>query len=471
MPSRLMDALLLAGGLLAIALFAGGRYASAEAGDDRARPAAPTTAQTDALRDATNEHGARTRPVERDAGGLTPTQRHAMQQRVAETFALAEEALGTGDVQRADRLLRMVIRVDPEHVRAAAMLRALYDRMHAKLPIDRDALEAALAVLGRDFVLYESRHFAVLSDCDRRWTQQRINLLEATYSEFFRTMERLGLQPIPPREKLVCILIEEHAQYDRFARTFDNVEAPWVAGYYATLPNHIVMYNDATGPSFDHADAQLRELGARADESRARLAEARRAGDADAADLLDQRVRSLDAHATAERARIERAIREAADRKAVHEAAHLVSFNSNIQLRSRQYPFWITEGVATNFETTDYRKRFGPSVESEARADAFERYRRDDQLLPLRELIVLNEIADVSAQRADVIYAQTWAFFAYAYRYQREELALYLRDLRREAAGEVTPERHLAMFTARFGDPAAVERVWLRRERGAAASR
>jgi len=417
------------------------------------------------LREAVNDHGVRTRPVT-GAEKLDEAGRAELRRKVSETLAAAERAVGERDLARADALLRVVLRAEPEHGRAAAMLRAMYEGFGAKLPVDEAALEAARGALGREYALYESRHFAVLSNCDREWTQQRMNLLEATYKEFMRTMERIGLEPIPPRHKLVCILIEEHGEYEWFARTYDRVKAPWVAGYYATLPNHVVMYDDATGPSFAGVERQLERLAVQLEETERLLAEAQRRRDGETAALLDERASAIELHAAAERRRVERLVREASDRKAVHEATHLVAFNTNIQLRSRQYPFWITEGIATNFETTDYRSRFGPTEQSEHRRASFERYREAGSLLPLSELVVLNEISEVSAERADVIYAQTYAFFKYAYRYHREELAGYLRALRDEPAGEIGAARHLEMFTERFGEPGLVERVWLRRERG-----
>jgi hypothetical protein len=460
MPRLSVHTLLLAVLLGGIAGVASRQFAAAESGVRRIDAATN-------LRSGSNDHGTRTAPVS-TGDELSPEMRERLRQQIDRMFREAESAFGKRELEEADRLLRAVLSVDPDHARAASMLRALYKSYGAKLPVDEEAIENVTAALGDGFVRYESRNFVILSDCDDRWTRERMILLEATYRELFRTMERIGLQMIPPRHKLVCILIDEHGRYERFAAEHDRVRAPWVAGYYATLPNHVVMYNDATGPTFARADRELAELDLQAAHAESLALEARRARDRDAAEMLGDRADAIAHHAAMERARVELAISEAADRKAVHEAVHLVAFNCNLQLRSRQYPFWITEGIATNFETTNYRKTFGPSEDNDRRLLTFDDHRDAERLLPLEELIALNEISSASAERADVVYAQTYAFFRYAYRYHQHELAQYLRDLRAEPAGEVTPERHREMFTARFGDPAVVERVWLRRERARA---
>ena len=63
-------------------------------------------------------------------------------------------------------------------------------------------------------------------------------------------------------------VIYDVGDYADFARRTDKVQAPWVAGYYASGSNRIVMYDDATGPTFARANQQVAELEKQADEAR-----------------------------------------------------------------------------------------------------------------------------------------------------------------------------------------------------------
>ena len=368
--------------------------------------------------------------------------------------------------QEADTLLREIIEREPDHAGAALLLRELYTARGFELPVDETALQQTLGALGPDYRQTETDHFVVLSNGDSKWTRQRSALLERAHHQFSRVMNQLGLEVVPPQQKMLCVLIADHGDYQRFASLHDRVEAPWVAGYYASLSNRIVMYDDATGPTFERLAQQLGELDGQAEQAAMVAMDARQAGERDYARAAAEHARYMDSLAASERKRIEGVLREISDAKAVHEATHQVAFNCNLQSRAHQYPFWLTEGLATCFEPPDPRRAFGPDIASETREAEWDRVLDEGKQMPLRQLVGLVGLDHAhNNEEAAVAYAQAYALFRYLFRYEREALAAYFRDIQREPAGRISPKRQVELFEARFGDIEALERQWMRQER------
>ena len=92
-----------------------------------------------------------------------------------------------------------------------------------------------------------------------------------------------------------------HATSSSASREVDSVDARWMGGYYEPVRNRVVAYDDRSSESFR------------------RIAHAPRA-QADA--------------------------RRATRAKLAHEAAHLLAFNTGVQVRGVSYPEWFTEGLA-----------------------------------------------------------------------------------------------------------------------------
>lgn len=375
----------------------------------------------------------------------------------------AQQALSEGRTLDADRSLREVLKSEPDHERAATMLRTLYTNYGLELPVDESAIALVRQQLGsidRQFAQYQSRHFIVLSNAPRDWTNQRLALLERTHFQFTRVMKIMGLEAVPPRHKLICILFADHTDYDEFARRTDKVEAPWVAGYYASGSNRIVMYDDATGPTFSRAIQQIDELQKQAEEARRQARTADRSQTERAQDYA-RRVRE---HADRESERIRSLIRAASDAKAIHEAAHLIAFNAGLQSRSRRYPFWLTEGLATGFETDNATGAFGPDHPFESREKEFDARMEAGELIPLAALVTLTDIEHYESEHAGAVYAQSYALFRYLFRGHRQPLASFFRSIECEPAGLISADRQLQLFEEHFGPIDLVEREWLRFE-------
>jgi hypothetical protein len=367
-----------------------------------------------------------------------------------------------GDYARADALYRAAWQDASTRELAARLLRDMHDKGRYELPVDEESVESTRAALGEGFFRMETEHFVVLSNADQRWTSGRAALLERAHHQFQRVFDRLELPLHPPREKLLCVFVRDHATYAAFARENDGVEAPWIAGYYAGRANRVVLYDDRTGPSFNAAAKRLDALDEEADEAEQRAAIERRRGLRDLADRLEAHAEAIRIRVAIERDRLGEQALLSSEAKTIHEAVHLLAFNCGVQSRAIAYPFWVTEGLATGFETDNPNAAFGPDHATEKREAEFDLHAREGLLHPLEDLVRIGQTPPAAAEAADVLYSQSYALFAYLYRYERRSLAAFLRALLNEPpGGGDRGERHAELFEEHFGRADRLERRML----------
>ncbi len=328
--------------------------------------------------------------------------------------------------------------------------------------------EALAAEFGPEFVRRSTTHFVVLSNADPEWTQRQIALLERTRHEVARLARRLSLPVRPPQEKILCILFGEHADFTAFARDRDDVAETWIAGYYASRPNYIVFYDSMDGPAF-------REAAARLDEYEAEIARFRSehgiGGAARVESVEARQAEAMERRLASERARVAGLAEVESTARTIHEAAHALFFNTGVQTWYREYPFWITEGLATSFETDAPESAFGPDFDRATRRERFEALLAEGALLPLSEFVQYESVPAGSGVMADVMYHQACALVSWLSRHRKDGLSEYLRVMGAEdesggvELGMLEPADHLRVFERCFGEVAALEGAWLADER------
>lgn len=166
-------------------------------------------------------------------------------------------------------------------------------------PVARAA--ATYAPSARFPLVVRTDRFLLLSDADPAWVREQGEWLERVATVFEDEARALGFRVNPPGAPLRVMLFAQRDEFIRFAREVDSVDARWMGGYYEPVRNRVVAYDDRSSESFR------------------RIAHAPRA-QADA--------------------------RRATRAKLAHEAAHLLAFNSGVQVRGVSYPEWFTEGLA-----------------------------------------------------------------------------------------------------------------------------
>ena len=379
----------------------------------------------------------------------------------------AARRAANGDLAAADEQYRLAWREPGTRTAAADALRELHRTPGFRLPTDEDAIGRSVRLLGPGFRRSETPHFVILSDCAADWTQGRARVLERARDQFFRVAARMGAPVYPHRSKLLCVLFARRDDYAAFARAHDGMDAGWIAGYYATLSNRIVFYNDSTSPAFAAAGQKLADADVQVRALRDRALDAEREGRAPAAAQLRSHADDLDRQVRSERKRLGKAAGDSSTAKATHEATHLLAFNTGLQLPDREYPFWISEGLATSFETDRADSAFGPD-RAEGRSDRrqrFEELRKDGKLIPLTELVARCEAPRDDADRADAMYAQSCVLFTSLFGKDPRALGAFLSDLAEGPPTRLTEEMALSAFRARFGDPDQVDQRVLRRSR------
>ncbi len=399
--------------------------------------------------------------------GASAAQQSAAQSTISvapeRALALGRQAMAQSELAPADGLLRVAWTHAPSRQQASRALRELHRTPDFDLPTDEASISETANLLGSEFSRMETAHFVILADTDRDWTLGKANLLERTFRQFFRVTDRLDYPAHPPKEKLLCIFFRDHSMYRAFAREHDKVEAPWIAGYYAGLSNRVVFYDDRTSPGFTHAFGELDRYQRDAHDIRTQAKEAERSKDKDRAQFLAARAESLESQVQQERGRLASEASYAADAKTIHEATHLLAFNCGVQSRAHHYPFWITEGLATTFETDRPKASYGPDKETPERMREFLHFYDDGTLIDLEAFVSMAAPPDDSAETADIMYAQSYGLVAYLYRYERRALSAYLLSIAIDPKGSPSPKKRLERFRAHFGDPQALERRWLKR--------
>jgi len=332
------------------------------------------------------------------------------------------------------------------------------------LPDDPGAADLARS-LGPGFRPLRTRSFLILSDADADWTRTRAALLERARDQYFREMDRLGVPVYPNPTRLTCVIFADRADYLAFARDRHGFDASWAAGYYADSSNLIAMYDDRASPAVARLYRQLDEHERRLEDLTRRADDARDQGQSQRADLYANAARDLRRRIARERERVERDVHRFSDAKAIHEAIHLLAFNTGLQRRHRPTPLWISEGLATGFETHTPQAAFGLAFDHNPRRRDLADALASDALPPLATLVALDGANTLHADDARPVYAAAYALVAELYRTNRAELGAYLRALADLPQRPMTPHDHRALFERHFGPIDQLERRLLRRWR------
>jgi hypothetical protein len=294
-------------------------------------------------------------------------------------------------------------------------------------------------LLPEQFLEYETKRFIVLSDAAPSWSRRQTALLDRTYHQFNRFARRLDVKPLPLRHKLVCVLFQEHQDYRRFARSSDGVTADWISGYYSPKNDRIVFYNIETNPDFAEAIQVSKSA---------------------------ERIAKVEGHTPAARGVLREEYQKAAIATVVHEAVHQLAFHTRIQSPQIQNPLWLSEGLATAFETDRPNRSFGPDQEYDLREQQFTELLDEGKLIPLRKLVTYSNMPNNDDDTIAAVYHQSYSLVTWMCRFRKSEMRNFLDALRSERPGRPSARRQLQIFEKAFGKVGVVEKAWLRHVEG-----
>lgn len=375
-----------------------------------------------------------------------------------EMMELAAWAEAQGLPWRAAKLYRRTLDQAPDHEGAYERLLAIAEE--ERLAAEPDRRERLLGQLGEGFKLHVTPHFLIAYNTERSWALSRGALLEQTHGVFFRAFRRLGLKPLPLERRLVCVLFETDGQFVQYARDADRMNMDWSDGYYSTRTNRIAFFDDRSGAGFTKARRRIETLRQDVAELKRERRGARTQGDPSLARMYQLQIADMHRQINWYRNRRDALAKLSNASKTTHECAHQLAFNTGIQRQGVQYPFWLSEGLASNFESPGPGRSFGPYRPNLDRRRTLQEAAREGRLMPLDKLVGwIGPPADDS-ERTVALYAQSWALFHMLFRQHREAMCEYLRALEKLPPGPHSPERLRRIFKEAFGSISKIDRRW-----------
>ena len=291
------------------------------------------------------------------------------------------------------------------------------------VPLGREAIIKRLQQELPGFEFYETTHFVVGYNTTKAYAQWCGGLYERLYNGFHNYWRRRGAALEEPQWPLVALVFQDKSSYAAYAREELGKAAKSIVGYYSLRTNRITTY-DLTGSE------QLRTAGPR---PRASV-----------------RINQL----------LSRPQAEPTVATIIHEATHLLAYNSGLQRRYADNPLWLSEGIAVFFETPDLKSRRGwRSIGTINRT----RLAQLHSYLPARPAdSLLTLLRDDKRMRdgdtAVTAYAESWALCHFLLRRHPADFVEYLA----EHAGKTplvydTPQERVELFEKHFGSIPALD--------------
>ncbi|MGE5608438.1 MAG: DUF1570 domain-containing protein [Bacillota bacterium] len=344
--------------------------------------------------------------------------------------------------QQAD-LLREVLTLQPGHITAYRDL--LTADAHRTLPVDKQWAAKLENLISPSFKLHHSPHFTLLSDADEQATTAQAEALEATYQTFYQESARIGLHPMPPAGRLVCVLFRTYDDFSDYLKRYEGEETGWAEGLYSWRTNRAAFYHDQDNPVFKDIREQIARIEQRLQDLRTEMDKT--TSTAGRIKIQEQLKRLTAAHADMT-TRLAFAARLSTNIKTRHEATHQLLYNSGIQRRGREYPFWLAEGLATVFELCDKEGHAGPKYVNVYRLKTFRDRQQAGDKPTLAQLLTERPRTNEDTSWVAGRYAQVWALMHFFWNKRPTELQSFLQALDTEG----TPREWVSFFKSHFGE-------------------
>ena len=354
--------------------------------------------------------GAESRPVERielqgDGG-----------QRQIEGVVVVEAVDGGLLLERPDERLELV---QPGDI----LSRTPVARPEVESP--RDLGRRILGELPPGFDLLVTKHYCICFDTSRAYAQWCAALFERLHDAFANFWRQAGIEMSPPPRPLLVVIFADRQRYEAFAARDLGAAADRVVGYYNLMTNRVTTF-DLTG------SAGLPRPAGQA---------AARAG--------------LEILGSPEASGMVATL--------VHEATHQMAFNGGLHQRLAPVPLWLSEGVATYFETPDLASDRGWKGIGNVNTSRLERFLANHRAGTLEQIVLGDEPFRRPDEALDA-YSRAWALTFFLTQTRKAAFVGYLRTIsRKEPLADDSEEERLRDFKTAFGaSPADLEEPLLR---------
>jgi hypothetical protein len=116
----------------------------------------------------------------------------------------------------------------------------------------------------------------------------------------------------------------------------------------------------------------------------------------------------------------------------IHEGTHQLMFNTGLQTRLADTPYWLNEGIAMFFETPDLKKKQGwrgPGKTNFERLGQMLRFKKRRPANSLETLIATDKRLQVGGLESANAYAESWALIHFLINRKPEKFTEYLKHL------------------------------------------
>ena len=290
----------------------------------------------------------------------------------------------------------------------------------SRQPVDQPEMESPrdlgrriLGELPPGFDLLVTQHYCVCFDTSRAYAQWCAALFERLHDAFANFWRQAGLDMPPPPRPLIVVIFANRQRYEAFAARDLGAAADRVVGYYNLMTNRVTTY-DLTGNA-----SLARPAGQAAARTGPEIL-----GSPEAASLV----------ATL-----------------VHEATHQMAFNGGLHRRLAPIPLWLSEGVATYFETPDLGSERGWKGIGNVNAPRLERFLATYRPGELERIVRADEPFRRPDEAVDC-YARAWALTFFLMQTRKAAFVTYLRTIAgKEPLADDSQEERLRDFKTAFG--------------------
>jgi hypothetical protein len=262
-----------------------------------------------------------------------------------------------------------------------------------------------------------TEHFVIAYDTTDVYARWNANLYERMYKGMMRFWREKGIELEPPRFPMVALIFSDQADYVNYSkRDFRGGENTF--GYYTQTTNRLATF-DLTGIE----------------------------------GMLPPGVRVQREELITEIFSRPQAERQVAT--ILHEACHQIAFNTGLQRRLGDYPLWLSEGIATFFESPDFSSSSGWGGTGKINwfnlnnLRSYARHRPKDSLT---KLLVQDDLLRKGETTTNA-YAESWGLTFYLIKRKQKQFVEYLKLLHARMPGNPSDaKQRLDDFRACFGE-------------------
>ncbi|WP_161602148.1 DUF1570 domain-containing protein [Tautonia marina] len=380
----------------------------------------------------------------------------------SDRFRAAWWAIEHGLTLEGVALLRAAHQLDPT-LEPAPRLVSILD--HLNQPAQTPNLTALRKVLRSNFKVSETPRLLLLHQHDDAEATERLALLDRIVTTFYLTFTTLGFELRVPSEKLVAVWFAEESDYRAFVRREAGDAFLTTRGYYHPTRRVVFVSDSRSRPEFQRSTTELRRRLDELDQAERSLADVppsarfrlSLSGERSRAVNRSEAEQRLDAlrRDTQRKLLLQTLEQRRSDQAAaVHELVHQLVIASGLAPQYDQFPIWLHEGIAMQFEAFRGDQWAGLAEAPSHRIDQWRRLRS----VPAIDAIVRDQ--GFGQGYAPAPYAAAWALVFHLRTKQPEGFIAVLDQLRNPRSGN--GDQGAAAFQAVFGqDPENLRREWI----------